>query len=106
MSPTLIWAGVGLKPYLVAGNSSAAAIKLVAERLAVERRASDTGAFCAAAVAVRQKRARGSRRSEGFIFLTLRLDGDVTPSDGLPCHFERSEKSDGLPVGLPFKTSR
>src|SRR4051812_39253949 len=60
-SPKLIWAGVGLKVYLPAGIASAAATRLVPARLAIERRASETGApvSCAAAVAVRQQSARG-----------------------------------------------
>ena len=60
ISPKPICAGVGLKPYLPAGISSAAATRLVSARLAVERRASDTGAApCAATVAARQQIASG-----------------------------------------------
>ena len=43
-SPKLICAGVGLKPYLSAGISSAAATRLVLALLATERSASAAGA--------------------------------------------------------------
>src|SRR5580765_7463538 len=75
-SPKLICAGVGLKPYLPAGISSAAAMRLFAERLAVERRASATGApeSCAAAVAVREQIASGMSRSDGFMVFESLVD--------------------------------
>ena len=42
-SPKLICAGVGLNPYLSAGMSSAAAMKLLLARPAAARTASETG---------------------------------------------------------------
>ena len=68
-SPKLICAGVGLKPYLPAGISSAAATRFFAARWLIERKASATGdeGAWAAAVADRQPIASGMNRSGVFI---------------------------------------
>src|SRR6266480_776291 len=42
-SPKLIWAGVGLKPYLSAGIASAASVMFLVWRCAMDRNAFDTG---------------------------------------------------------------
>src|SRR5688572_12815200 len=65
-SPKLICAGVGLNPYLPAGISSAAAMKLVPARAAAERTASETGATgsCAAPLAARDQVASAMSRTD------------------------------------------
>src|SRR5262249_61265294 len=62
-SPKLICAGVGLKPYLSSGISSAAATRFLACRPVASRKASATGVAWAAAVVVRQRVANAARRS-------------------------------------------
>ena len=70
--PKLICAGVGLKPYFPAGISSAAATRLLPERCAVERKASETGAagFRAAPVAARQQPASAMNRNGFFMVMS------------------------------------